>query len=440
MSITMKKKYSVISLGCKVNQYEIKRIAQKLNNHGLCSADNKDADISIINTCAVTKTSDKKSRQIIRRIKKENPDTFLIVTGCYSESVSDIKANLSEIDMVVSNKDKEDIPDIVIKTDNRILSPNFNRESYIKDISFTDRVRQPLKIVDGCNAFCSYCAIPYLRGSKIVSKSPSNIIKEFDELITNGTAEIIITGVNLGKYGEDLRSVDLPSLLIKLVSLKSYQNSKIRIRLSSIEIGDIDDKLIELIKDKKICNHLHIPLQSGSGKILKLMNRSYNSKDFTDKIKAIKKEIPDINLTTDIIVGFPGESESDFNKTVKLCKSTGFSKVHIFPYSPRQNTQAMKLKKHINSETKQNRCKNLRMISKKIMLDKMFDLKGKVVEVLPESVNSINDTSMLSGFTRDYFRVYFKGESKLIGKLLNVRINECKNSCLFGEIVQLVVS
>jgi threonylcarbamoyladenosine tRNA methylthiotransferase MtaB len=414
-----------MSLGCKVNRYEIDDIAAKLAKFGVSPSDDlKKSDIIVINTCSVTNISDKKSRQLIRRAQKENPDTFLVVTGCYVNSRSDLVSKMGYVDLVVPNQNKGNIAQLIAQ---KVGLKRTSKSGTLKK----RRTRDLLKVVDGCEAFCSYCSIPYLRG-QVKSRALSDISGELSALIGENVKEIVLTGINLGKYGQDTKSKNL-SLLIK--NLAEYANGKARIRLSSIEMNDVSEDIVDLIKKNYICKHLHIPLQSGSDKILRLMNRSYSAEEFLDKIAEIKKAVSDIAITTDIMVGFPGETDDDFDETVKTVKSAGFSRVHVFKYSPRENTPAAAMPGQIEELIKHKRSSYLIAEHKKITRDYARKFLNQHVDILMEGQACLDGKSYAYGLSSNYLKVHTPIQNGLAGQLVKVKINEIRESNIFGELI-----
>lgn len=379
-------KVSIYSLGCKVNIYESEFVENLLkeNNFEIVPFD-KGADIYIINTCSVTNEADKKSRKVIKRARRENPNSIIVVMGCYSQ----IKSNdLEEIaDIIIGNKDKSKIIDLI---NEKIATKKKLKKIYnLRQIDefepmeinkFDNHTRAFVKIQDGCNAFCSYCIIPYTRG-KIRSKKPEDVIKEVTNLVNSGYKEIVLTGIHTGKYGLDLENTSLEELLRKLVKI----NGLYRIRLSSIEINELTDGILDLIKkDNIIASHLHIPIQSGSDKILKLMNRRYNTKYFLDKITKLKELRSDISITTDLIVGFPNETEEDFKETINTLNEVGFTKIHVFPYSKRDNTKASLMPNQIDGNIKKQRTNKILELSKKYEKDYYNRFLNQILEGVSE--------------------------------------------------------
>ena len=351
-------KAAIYSLGCKVNIYESEYVENLLKKSGyqIVSFDSDDADVYIINTCSVTNEADRKSRKIINRAKKHN--AIVVAMGCYTQ----VNPDSVSCDIVIGNKDKSRIVELI----NQVLDkkmPIKNIYDLRSDTGFEDmeitkfdnHTRAFVKIQDGCNAFCSYCIIPYTRG-KIRSKNPDDVVEEVKGLVHNGYKEIVLTGIHTGKYGLDLKNTNLEDLLRRLIRIRGLY----RIRLSSIEINEVTDGIIELFKTSNIlASHLHIPIQSGCSRILKLMNRCYDVDYFCKRIEEIKQIRSDMSITTDLIVGFPGESEKDFEETLKTLEKIQFTKIHVFPYSKRNNTKASMMREQIDGKIKKERVRRV---------------------------------------------------------------------------------
>jgi len=412
-------KCSVITLGCKVNTYESEYIKEKFKESGYEITDDTSlSDVIVINTCTVTNQSDAKSRKIIRQAKKSNKDAILVVCGCASEHH---KENLvdSDIDILIGNYYKSKIVDLVneYKSTNKKINTfvDMNNVEFedMKINNFLNKTRAFVKIQDGCNNFCAYCIIPYVRGT-IRSKDIDIAYEEIKDLVNNGYQEIVLTGIHTGSYGTG-KGYDLVDLIKRISVLDNLK----RIRLSSIEITELNDKFIEELKtNKKICSHLHVPIQSGSDKILKLMNRKYDIKYFKDKINLIRSIRPDINITTDLIVGFPEETIEDFNEVIKNITEIGFSKIHTFPYSIRNNTPAASMKQ-VNDTIKKERVHKILEISSN--LENLYYKKflGKNVDVLIEEVR---DNKSI-GHTDNYIKVIVDDVLKQ-NKIINIKIKD----------------
>lgn len=427
-------KVAVYTLGCKVNTYESEYVIKEFLKRGYTLTDFSDenADIYLINTCTVTNTSDQKSRKMIRQARKKNKDAVVVAMGCFTQIRNNDNQIMDFVDVVIGNKDKSRIVDLTeefIKNKRKIANIEDINEADFDDMEisyFNTRTRALVKIEDGCENFCSYCIIPYVRG-RVRSKRPEKVIDEVKRLVNNGYKEIVLTGIHTGHYGADLKDYDFSDLLLELEKIEGLD----RIRISSIEITELNDKFLSVLKkSKKIVNHIHIPLQAGSNHILKLMNRKYDKKYYLDKINKIRKIRPDMAFTTDVIVGFPLESDYDFNETIAFVKEVSFAGGHVFPYSRRNGTPAAKMKGQITKEEKHIRCKKL--ISVFDSLEEAYYKKhiGCTLTVIAETYQD----GFLTGHTDNYLKVRFKGSEKLLGLEVNVKLSEYKDKMLFGEV------
>ncbi len=420
-------KVGIYSLGCKVNIYESEYVTNLLKEHNyeIVDFDSK-ADIYIINTCSVTNESDKKSRKIINRAKKTSPKACIIVMGCYSQVSSDD----IEADIILGNKDKskiiELIDDYFEKKEKKKLIYDLSKVE-LEDMeihSFENHTRAFVKVQDGCNAFCSYCIIPYTRG-RVRSKKLESVINEVTNLVNNGYKEIVLTGIHTGRYGIDINS-SLEELLSKLVQIPGI----FRIRLSSIEINEITPGIIKLLKENNImAKHLHVPIQSGSNKILKLMNRRYNKEEFLSMIDNLK-EIPEISLTTDLIVGFPHETEEDFNETIDTLKKIGFTKIHTFPYSRRKGTPADRMDEQVSSEIKKERVHTILELSSEYEIKYYKSKIGKVYDGVVEHHNN-GDTIV---HTSNFIPVIVSNTNLNNNDIVKVKIEKVDNLKVYGSI------
>ena len=395
-------KVGIYTLGCKVNTYDSEYITDLLrkNNYEISNFDDI-CDIYIINTCTVTNTSDIKSRKIIRQARRRNKDALIIALGCFTQA--NPKLEMEEVDILLGNKDKSRVLDYIndyFKEKKKInnvydydkLSNNFE-DMYIEN--FESRTRAFVKIQDGCENFCSYCIIPFVRG-KCRSKDFDKVISEVTSLVNNGFYEVVLTGIHTGNYGVDINT-NLCNLLKEMVKIKGLK----RIRISSIEITELNDGILELIKNNDIIvNHLHIPIQAASDKVLKIMNRKYDLSYFKDKIKYIKEIKKDVSITTDIIVGHPGEDDDTFKRSIDDIKEIGFSKLHVFPYSKRDGTKAAEMEQ-VDEKVKKERAKVLLQLSRQLEIDYMNQFLNKEVEVLIE----INKDGYSVGHTTNYLQV-----------------------------------
>ena len=411
-----------ITLGCKVNQYDSQSIRERFVNAGFKEIDNgSKADVYVINTCTVTSIADRKSRYFIHYAHRQNPKARIIVTGCYTELDSYIIEKIKGVTYIVKNKDK-----------NRILKLlNSDNEPNEKGISnFSGHTRAFLKIQDGCNNFCSYCKVPLVRGASR-SRPLNEIIQEANRLVRNGFKEIVLCGICLGAYGKDLvlplNLVDVIDALEKIVGL-------LRIRLSSIEASDILGELIHKIaQSKKLCQHLHISIQSGDDEILKKMNRNYCREDYLNLIKKIKSIIPEIAITTDVLVGFPGEKEDNFQNTIDLTREIMPLRVHIFPYSKRPGTPAAILKDKINPLVIKERISQLMSISKECALAYKKRFLNRDKDVLIEERPKENK-EYWEGYTDNYIKVRVKSDKNLKNQLIQARLKKISNDCIEADL------
>lgn len=421
-------KVGICSLGCKVNIYESEFVTNLLKKEGYEIVDfNDKADIYIINTCSVTNESDKKSRKMINRAKKNNKDAIVIVMGCYSQANKDEV----EADIVLGNKDKSKIVELIKeyqKTKERkkiiydLTKVNFEK---MEITQFTGHTRAFVKVQDGCNAFCSYCIIPYVRG-RVRSKNKEDVISEVTKLVSEGYKEIVLTGIHTGRYGIDI-GTSLEELLYELVKIPNIY----RIRLSSIEINEITPKIIELIKNNKVmAKHLHIPIQSGSNKILKLMNRRYNKEEFIDMVNNLKK-IEDISLTTDLIVGFPNEKEEEFKETLSTLKEINFTKIHTFPYSRRKGTPAASMDNQVSPEIKKHRVHEIISLSNENESNFYKSKIGKVYDGVVE-VHNNGETVV---HTSNFIPVIVTDDKIENNQIVNVKITNVDNLKVYGKII-----
>ena len=378
------KSVGVLSLGCKVNMYESEYVINELKKAGYEIKNFDDVcDVYIINTCTVTNNSDSKSRKMIRQAIRRNPNACVVAMGCFIQANPDIQ--IDGLDIIIGNKDKSKIVELL---DEYFKNKEVMRLEYtgrIKEFedmyinNFPGRTRAFVKIQDGCDNFCTYCIIPFVRG-KCRSKDESEVIKEVTDLVKHGYKEVVLTGIHTGSYGDDL-DTSFADLLKKLVKIDGLD----RLRISSIETTELDEEVLDVLRNSKVLvNHLHIPIQAGSNEILKAMNRKYDLDYFFNKIAEIRAIRPNISISTDVIVGFPGETEELFNKTIETCRKIGFSKLHVFPYSERRGTAASRMTGKIDEHEKKERSRRLIEVSKELEIDYMKKFINKEVEVLIE--------------------------------------------------------
>ena len=400
-------KFLINTLGCKVNTYESNVIRDIFLNEGY-EESNSNVDIAVINTCTVTNTSDSKSLKVIKHTIKNNPNAIVIVCGCFSQINPDRLKDMEGVSIVLGNYNKSKIMDYInqYKKDKKQIIDvrELNDEKFeCMKLNNFNKTRAFVKIEDGCENFCSYCIIPYSRG-KVRSKLMEEVLDEVNTLVNNGHREIVLTGIHTGHYGADIEEYDFSDLLNEICKIKGLE----RLRISSIEITELDDKFLETLKNNKIIvDHMHIPLQSGCDKTLKEMNRKYDVAYFKDKIKKIRSIRPNISITTDVIVGFPNETENDFNTTVNTIKEIKFTKLHVFPFSVRKGTVAETMENQIDEKTKKERVHFLMNISKELELDYMNKFVGCEVEFIPE----VSKDGYIIGHTGNYLQIKSKIKS-----------------------------
>lgn len=404
-------KFNIVTFGCKVNQYESNMMKEKMLSSNFFYEENmSDANIIIVNTCSVTNVADKKCLKMIRKIKREYPNALLVVAGCSSQNNQNVYEAL-DIDILLGNKDKSKIAELIkeyLDTEKKYVKFYNERNLDFEDMLINDynHVRAFVKIEDGCDNFCSYCIIPFVRGS-VRSKDFDTVIKEAKLLTEHGHKEIVLTGIHTGHYMSN--NHDLTDLINELSKIDDL----LRIRISSIEITELNDKFLEMLKiNKKVCNHLHIPLQAGSDEILKRMNRKYDLAYYEEKINKIRSIRPDISITTDIIVGFPYETDELFSETLEFSKKMNFSKIHVFPYSIRVGTAAASMPNQVDEVTKKVRVKKLMALSKKQEKEYYEKFKGKELDILVEEC----DNNVSIGHTSNYLMVTLN-ENLLVGKI-----------------------
>ena len=411
------------TLGCKVNTYESNAMLKIFNEAGYQEVDFKQvADVYVINTCTVTNTGDSKSRQMIRKAIRKNPKATICVVGCYSQTAPEEIEKIEGVGVVLGTQYRSDIVkyvdehletgEMVIKVDNVMNLRKFED----LNIDRFKNTRAFLKIQDGCNNFCTYCIIPYARG-RVRSRQKESVLNQAQRLVDNGYVEIVLTGIHTAGYGEDLDDYSFYELLVDLVKIKGLK----RLRISSIETSQISDEIIDLIGSNEIIvDHLHVPLQAGSDATLKRMNRKYTTAEYLEKINKIRSYLPNIAFTTDVIVGFPGETDEEFEETYNFIKQVNYSELHVFPYSPRKNTPAAKMKDQVNDQIKHERANRLLQLSKE--LNHEFALKqiGKTLKVLFEK----RDGEYLIGHAGDYLKVKVKTADNLIGEIVTNKIDK----------------
>ena len=427
-------KVAFITLGCKVNQYETNAMAQQFIEKGYKILEHTEkADIYIVNTCTVTNMSDRKSRQMLRREKELNKDAIIVACGCYAQTAKEELEQMEEIDLVLGNNEKKDIVKYIekyieskipeIKTEDVMQQKEFIE---FGDVIFTEKTRAVIKIQDGCDRFCSYCIIPYARG-RVRSRKPEHVISEITEIAKNGIKEVVITGIHIASYGKDFNNgYKLIDLLEEINTIKGIE----RIRLGSIEPLIITEEFVERLKKlEKVCHQFHLSLQSGCDETLKRMNRRYTTEQFKEIAHLLRKNFSDAILTTDIIVGFPGESEEEFKTTYKFLEEIKFYKMHIFKYSPRKGTKAEKMENQVDGNKKEERSKKLIELSNKN--EKEYNQKyiGQEVEVLFEEEKN----GVWQGHTKNYILAHYKTSENVENKIIKLKCKKIEKEYIIVE-------
>lgn len=426
------------TLGCKVNHYETEAMWQIFKNDGYDRVTfNDNADVFVINTCTVTNTGDKKSRQVIRRAIRQNPEAVVCVTGCYAQtSPKEIEA-IPGVDIIIGTADRDKLLDYVNQYHEERMPINgvkniMKKRTYEEmDVPyFTDRTRATLKIQEGCNNFCTFCIIPWARGL-LRSRDPEMVVSQATQLVNEGYKEIVLTGIHTGGYGEDLKDYNLAQLLRDLEQVEGLN----RLRISSIEASQLTDEVMEVIKaSNKIVRHLHIPIQSGSDTVLKRMRRKYTMEFFERRITELKEMMPNIALTSDVIVGFPGETEEEFMETYNFIEKHHFSELHVFPYSMRTGTPAARMTDQVDETIKNERVQRLIDLSNRLATEYAEQFKDDVLEVIPEETKD----GKIVGHSDNYIKVAIEGDECLIGELVKVKITEPGYPISKGEVVKVL--
>lgn len=420
------------TLGCKVNQYETEAMTEMFVHSGYHIKNFEDVcDIYIINTCTVTGMSDKKSRQMIRRAKHNNPDSIVAVVGCYSQVSPEEVAKIEGVNLVIGTKERKNIVELVEKCSKDKLITKVedalkNRE--YEDIwvtTYDDRTRAYVKIEDGCTEFCTYCIIPFARGP-VRSRPMDEIVKEVERLANNGFKEVVLTGIHIGSYGRDLKDASLIDVIEKVHKVEGI----CRIRLGSVEPRTLTEEFISRIsKLKKVCDHFHISLQSGCDETLQRMNRKYSTDEYYESVKLLRSYFDNPAITTDIMVGFAGETEEEFDKSLAFMRKVGFAEAHVFAYSIRKGTKAEKMPNQVSPQNKDIRSKKMAELCNKMQREFLDNLLGKTLSVLVE--RNIGD-NFYEGHTSNYVKVHIKSEIDLSHQIVEVQIKEQKDGILYS--------
>lgn len=434
------KKVSFITLGCKVNQYDSDAMRTLFVKNGYRQAgEDENADVYVINTCSVTSIGDRKSRQMVRRIRRSHPDAIIAVAGCYAQLAPEVFEKMGDVDVIVGVHNRSHIVDYVEeakkRTDHKPLNETVDImkvktfENMSVDVTGEVKTRAFVKVQEGCDNYCTFCIIPYARG-KLKSRLQKDAVEEIKKLVSQGYREVVLTGIHLGNYGKDLHDgTSLATLVAELVKIPDL----LRIRLGSVESVELSEELISIIKNEpKVCRHLHLPIQSGSDAVLKGMNRHYRLPQFKALIRELREKVLGIALTTDLIVGFPGETEENFLETLDTLKELKFSGIHVFPYSRRTGTPAATYPNQVTNEVKKERVHRVQELEKEISLEYRSQFMGKVVHVLAEEVKN----GYFEGLTGEYIRVSIKDSHIERGHMYPVRIDTITEDGLAGNVAE----
>ncbi|QNU67886.1 tRNA (N(6)-L-threonylcarbamoyladenosine(37)-C(2))-methylthiotransferase MtaB [Ruminiclostridium herbifermentans] len=434
-----KKRMSIFTLGCKVNQYESEAVSSIFEQNGYEVVPfEQSSDVYIINTCTVTSLSDRKSRQSIRKAKKNNPNAIVVVMGCYAQTSSNEILKIPEVNMVIGTKDRDKILDYINRieegeckinaVDNIMSTRDFEE---LKVSSYKERTRACLKIQEGCSQFCSYCIIPYARGP-IRSRKPEAIIQEVKELSENGFTEIVLTGIHLASYGKDLKTTSLLDIIQRINVIEGIK----RIRIGSLEPTTITEEFVKAAnKMPKLCPHYHLSLQSGCDNTLKAMNRKYTTNEYRYSVELLKRHIPDVAITTDIMVGFPGETEEDFEVSLNFAREMGFSKIHVFKFSPRTGTPAASFDNQVSPQEKERRSQLMLELSNNLEREYLDNYVRREMEVLYEQ-ELHGKKGFMEGLTKNYIRVIAEGGKELKGVLKNTKLEKVNGDFFEGIILK----
>lgn len=428
------KKAASFALGCKVNQYESEAIAELFAEKGyeIVGID-EEADVYVINTCTVTNFGDKKSRQLIRKVKRQNENAIVAVVGCYAQTAPKELMEIAGVNLVIGTKDRAQIVEMVEQYDRANGVENhvsdIMKERVFEPLSIqklANRTRAYLKIQDGCSQYCSYCIIPYARGP-IRSREPQEVVAEVKRLAENGFKEVVLTGIHVASYGKDRRDTSLPDILKQVHEVEGIE----RIRFSSIEPNVVTEEFAQTMATlPKVCDHFHLSLQSGCDKTLKEMNRKYDTEKYRQAAATLRKYLPKVALTTDIIVGFPGETEEDFRESYAFAEEIGFAKIHVFPYSPKRGTPAAARKDQLLNAVKSERSHTLIQLSDRMAADFLADAVGTDAEVLYE--RAVGE-GIYEGHTTNYMKVHGRSEVDLTNRICKTHITRAEGEMLFGD-------
>lgn len=433
------KKAAFYTLGCKVNQYETEALTEIFEKDGYAIVDFEEkADVYVINTCTVTNLSDRKSRQMIRRAKKSNEDSIVVVVGCYAQTAPEEVSKIPGVSLILGTKERSRILDYIheikegredqINAVNDIMGTRYFEQLQVE--SYKEKTRAFLKIQEGCSQFCSYCIIPYARGP-IRSRQPEEVLEEVGKLAAAGFKEVVLTGIHVASYGKDIKNTSLIDIICRVHEVEGIE----RIRLGSIEPTTITEEFVAAARElDKLCPHYHISLQSGCDTTLKRMNRRYTAEEYKKVVDRLRENLGDVAITTDVMVGFPGETDAEFAETLRFLQEIQLYQMHIFKYSPRKGTPAATYSDQVPSEKKDERSNTLISLSSRNTLDFNQQHVGKILLVLFEQ-DVKEKPGFIEGLTTNYIRVLCEGSTDMNGKILSVRIEKAEEDYVVGVLV-----
>lgn len=422
MGVNRTSRVSIQTLGCKLNQAESERLARELAQAGYTLVSSSEqADIYVLNSCTVTNIADRKARQALRNMREMNPGAIIIATGCYAERAPDELMHIEGVKYALGNKEKGRLVEILAN-----IAPTFVPDDVEHGLEANLRTRAFIRVQDGCSNFCAYCIVPFVRG-KEKSRPADEIVKEVSGLVSDGYREIVLTGTEIGAY--DFEGVNLKGLVERLLS----ETAIARLRLSSLQPQELTPDFLALWRDRRLCRHFHISLQSGSEAVLARMRRRYTTRDYRNALSLIRSKMPDAAITTDVIVGFPGETGEEFAESYNFAKEMGFARIHVFSYSPRPGTTAASMSGQIDGKIKKERSRKMLALSKESIRLFLTGFLGKTMSVIWESATGGEGEHIWSGLTDNYIRVYIKSGDDLTNKFTDVKLVRLYRDGMWGE-------
>ena len=422
---------SIETHGCKLNQADSQVLASQFEQAGFrIVAEGEPADVCLVNTCTVTHVADRKARQALRAARRANPGSAVVATGCYAQRAPQALRGLPEADLVAGNSEKAALVQRVLELSRRPIAPRAVGEDSRVPVPAVTRTRAMVKIQEGCDQVCAYCIVPKVRGRER-SIPPEDLLRGINDRVSAGHREVVLTGTQLGSYGFDLSGIDLAGLLERILS----ESAVLRLRVSSIQPQEVDGRILELWSDRRLCPHFHLALQSGSDAVLKRMRRRYSSRQYMEAVDMIRRAVPDVSITTDVIVGFPGETEDDFARTYDLCERVGFGAIHVFPYSARPGTSAAHFGGGVDPETKAGRVRDLLALSRHQAAAFRGSFLGSTRQVLWEGLRDSAGPDHWVGLTDNYIRVIGQSSTPLANQITPARLLRQEEDLVFAQVL-----